>query len=109
MISIQEVENDSAISKLVQWFEEEKMNLRNKSRTAALRFSYIEYIAIVQDLIRAERTNNCPLHILATHSSIYMQPQDYAKSCRQYLQSALALEYDFPEIYKQLMLGNHNV
>ena len=34
---------------------------------------------------------------------------NYAKSCRLYLQSAVSLEYDFPELYNQFMMGNHTV
>ena len=100
----QEVENDSVISTLVQWFEVENLNLRIKSRIAALWLSYIEYYAIIQDFIQAERTNSvssvcrfrqpieCSIFYAATGHN------NYAKSCRLHFQSALALEYDLQEL-----------
>ena len=34
---------------------------------------------------------------------------NYAKTCRLYLQSAVSLEKDHPHIFEQFMLGNYTV
>ena len=64
----------------------EKLNLRIKSRTAALWLSYIDYISIVQDFIRAKKTNNWPMHVSTTHRMLNLYAatghNNYAESCR---------------------------
>ena len=107
------IENDPVMNKLLNWFEAEKSKITEKSRTGSLWVSYIEYVMIVQNFIRAERTHNWPLHIESTQRMLNLFAatghNNYAKSCRLYHQTAIDLPQHFPRMYEQFMLGNHTV
>ena len=62
-------EGEELAQKLKGWVEVKHKELSKLSRTAALWSSYVKYISIVQDFVRAERTNDWNLHISATSSN----------------------------------------
>ena len=59
-------QNHKISTKLVKWYKNKKNKLSKLSQTCKLWFSYTEYIFIVQEFIRAERTNNWESHIAKT-------------------------------------------
>ena len=85
----------------------------SKSRTAVLWLNYVHYIEIVLQFITAERTSNFALHISTTKQMINLfaatTHNNYAKTCRLYLQSVDKLEKDHPQIFEQFSFGNHTV
>ena len=99
--------------KLTHWFTNEKTKLAEKSRTAKLWLNYTEYVEIVQQFITAERTHNWPLHVSTTKNMINLFAatghNNYAKTCRLYLQSIETLEKEHSLIHEQFILGNHCV
>ena len=98
---------------VTKWFLEQKDVLRLKSRTCSLWLAYIQYVLIVQDFIRAERSSDWLAHILASKRMLNLFAatghSNYAKSCRLYLQTAENLAENFPFVYEQCMKGNHTV
>ena len=55
--------NDDVAIKLIGWFKMKKEELSLQCRTAAFWLKYTEYVQIVQQLIKAEGTNNWTLHV----------------------------------------------
>ena len=51
-------ETRDSVKNLVSWLENQKFELSSKSRTSTLWLNYTQYISIVQQFIRAERTSN---------------------------------------------------
>ena len=106
-------QNDEVSLRLVNWYETKKKELSSSSRTCALWFSYIGYIFIVQGFIRAERTHNWEAHIRMTKSMLNLYAatghNNYAKTCRLYIQSVADLESKQPSLYQQFLHGNHTV
>ena len=86
----EEYKNDPIAVHLMQWFTIKK-EVSSKSRTAALWLNYVHYIKTVQQFITAERTRNFALHISTTTQMINLfaatAHNNYAKTCRLYLQS----------------------
>ena len=109
--NLEAVEGDELATRIVQWFDITKTRLISESRTAALWMHYSQYICIVRDFIRAERTSNWTLHISATRNMLSLFAatghNHYVKSSRLYLQTISTLEKDHPFLYEQFMLGNH--
>ena len=106
-------QNHKISTKLVKWYEN-KMSKRSKlSQTCKLWFSYIEYIFIVQEFVRAERTNNWESHIATTRSMLNLFAaaghNNYAKTCRLYIQFVEELKSVNPSLYNQFQLGNYTV
>ena len=99
--------------KLVKWFEQKKTALMLSSRTSTLWLNYIDYVTIVQTFIKAERTNDWPLHIASTESMLNLFAatghNNYAKTCRLYLQSMEEMQKEHPLMFEQFILGNHTV
>ena len=99
--------------KLTSWFEERNINLKAESRTSTLWLNYTAYVELTQQFIKAERTNNWLLHVATTRQMINLFAatghDNYAKTCRLYLQSVLALEKEHPDVFAQFMIGNHTV
>ena len=106
-------QNDDVSLKLVQWFEKKREELTPKSRTCALWLNYTMYIEMIQQYIRAERANDWLSHVSLTKQMINLFAatghNNYAKTCRLYIQSILTLERDHPEIFEQFIAGNHTV
>ena len=99
--------------KLKNWIEAKHKAVSADSRTAALWSRYVRYVGIVQDFIRAERTNDWNLHITTTNAMLNLFAatghNNYAKSCRLYLQSIAELEINQPAVYAEFLKGNHTV
>ena len=106
-------QNHKIPTKLVKWYKNKKNKLSKLSQTCKLWFSYTEYIFIVQEFIRAERTNNWESHIAKTRSMLNLFAatghNNYAKTCRLYIQSIEELKPINPSLYNQFQLGNHTV
>ena len=104
--------NDLAM-KLLSWYKKKKYHLSSKSRTSALWLNYLQYVNVAQEFIRAERTSNWSLHISATKNMLNLFAatghNNYAKSCRLYLQSIASLKTEKPVIYEQYIVGHHTV
>ena len=98
---------------LCNGLQQKKEEVFSKSRTVALWLNYVHYIEIVQQFITAERTSNFALHISTTKQMINLfaaaAHNNYAKTCRLYLQSVDKLEKDHPQIFEQFSFGNHTV
>ena len=84
------------------WLSTKKKELIETSRTSALWIGYTTYISIVQEFSRAERTSNKNLHVCASKSmgNLFATTghNNFAKSCRLYLQLLSDLEQSHPEI-----------
>ena len=109
----EEYKNDPIAVHLMRWFTTKNEEVCSKSRTAALWLNYVHYIEIVQQFITAERTSNFALHISTTKQMINLfaatAHNNYAKTCRLYLQAVDILEKDHPQIFEQFSFGNHTV
>ena len=79
-------EDDEISTKLVSWFIKRQKEISEHSRISALYLNYATYICIVQEFIKAKRTSNWALHILATKSmlnlfvaapKIILKPKDF--------------------------------
>ena len=92
---------------LMVWLSVKKKELIEASRTSALWVSYITYISILQEFIRAEKTSNWNLQVCTTKSMLNLFAAtghySYAKSCWLYLQSLSDLEQNHPEIYQRFL------
>ena len=98
--------------RLTTWMEN-KFTKLEQNRTAALWIRYIKYVSVMQEFIRAERLDDFELHILATKAMLNLFAatghNNYAKSCRLYLQSVDELERNRPEVFEEFQKGNHTV
>ena len=100
--------NHEISTKLFQWYENKKSELSGLSRTCKLWFSYIEYIFLLPEFIRAERTKNWESHIATTKAMLNLFAatghNNYAKTCRLYIQSVEKLKSINPSLYNQFNL-----
>ena len=87
--------------------------LSKESRTAALWINYIKYVSIVQLFIDAERRSDWISHVTASKLMLNLFAatghNNYAKSCRLYIQSISELMKSYPEMHQQFMLGQHTL
>ena len=108
-----EHEGEELSVRLKNWIESKHKEVSKDSRTSALWSSYVKYIGVVQDFIRAERTNDWNLHVTTTNAMLNLfaatGDHNYAKSCRLYLQSIADLETKQPDVYAEFLKGNHTV
>ena len=99
--------------RLVNWYEAKKKELSSSSRTCGLWFSYIEYIFIVQEFFRAERTSDWKSDIIMTKSMLKLYAatgyNNYTKTCRLYIQSVYDLKLKQPSLYQLFLQGHHTV
>jgi 5'-3' exonuclease len=106
-------EHDEVSRKLVDWFTKECEELSTNSRTSALWLNYTKYVEIAKQFTKADRTNDWLLHVSTTKQMLNLFAatghNNYAKTCRIYLDSIETLEVDHPEIYEQFIAGNHTV
>ena len=91
-----------------------KDELLSKSRTAKLWLQYLLYVDVIKLFIRAERTGNWHLHLIAVGKMLNLFAAtahvNYAKSARLYLQSMLELQTKYPWVYNNFQtLGYHTV
>ena len=119
LISLYESKNPCGVSsesismKLMDWYERKEASLSAASRTAKLWLMYLRYVSIVQTFIEAERTHDWALHVHATKLMLNLFAatghNNYARTCRLYLQSISSLENENPEVHAEFVAGNHTV
>ncbi len=90
------------------------MNSARQSPTAKLWLHYIEYRETLKLFIRAERTGNWSLHLVAVTRMLNLFAAtghiNYAKSARLYLQFMLELPQDYPWLHEMFSIhGFHAV
>ena len=102
-----------SLSKLLELLENYKSDLKNCSRTAKLWIQYLEFIEIVKDFIRSERTGNWNLYLFTLSRMINLFAATghihYAKSARLHLQNMLELKTTHRWVYEQFSQGYHTV
>ena len=105
-------QNDDVSLKVLQLLMQKKGELTSKSRTCTLRLNYLMYVEIVQQYIEAERKNDWSSHVLIKQMiNLFAATghNNYAKTCRLYIQSISNLERDHPDIFEQFIAGNHTM
>ena len=75
--------------------------------------NYTKYFEIAKQFTKADRTNDWLLHVSTTKQMLNLFAatghNNYAKTCRLYLDSIGTLKSEHPEIYDQFIAGNHTV
>ena len=112
-LSIDAVGESEELCKLEQCLLEYKALLCEKSPTAKLWLRYLEYVSTLKLFIRAERTENWIMHVVAVEKVINLFAATghvhYAKSSRLYLQILLELPKDHPWLYRCYRTRFHTV
>ena len=87
---------------ILQW-----MTQNSKFRTAKYWFQYVQYIGIVKEYIRAERTSDWLLHLSCVERLLNLFAATghthYTKSARIYLQQMKELPLKHPDIHKDFV------
>ena len=95
--------NSKEIKVLTEHIQYLKDKLSAISRTAKLWIQHLDYIQVLKLFIRAERTGNWSLHIVALSKMINVFAAtghiNYAKCARVHLQNMLELRTKFPWVY----------
>ena len=101
------------LSKLLELLEKYKDDLKTCSRTAKLWLQYLDYMEVVKDFTRSERTGDWNLYLFTLSRMINLFAATahihYAKSARLHLQNMLELKTTHPWVYKQFSNGYHTV
>ncbi len=111
---VSEVAELDEVLKFEQCLEKYKALLARQSPTAKLWLHYIEYRETLKLFIRAERTGNWSLHLVAVTRMLNLFAAtghiNYAKSARLYLQFMLELPQDYPWLHEMFSIhGFHAV
>ena len=81
------------------------------NRTARLWIQYMDMVSILQQFIRAERTGDWRLHLIALRKMLpYFASSGhnlYLKSAHIYLQKMLCLHETHPDVYDEFTAGSH--
>lgn len=100
---VSDISESKELIKLDEYLLKYKAFLAEKSRTAKLWLQYIEYVETLKLFIRAERTGNWNLHLVAVEEMLNLFAAtghiNYAKSSRLYLQLMRELKTDYPWLY----------
>jgi len=103
-LSLEYVDNSEELHKLNQCLLQYKSFLCHKSRTAKLWVQYGKYIETLILFIRAEKTGNWKLHLIALERMLNVFAATghvhYAKRAQLYLQMRLELPNDHSWLYK---------
>ena len=103
-IPVSNIAESKELLKLDECLLKYKELLAENSRTAKLWLQYIEYVETLKLFIRAERTGNWTLHLVAVGRMMNLFAATghihYAKSSRLYLQQMLDLSSDHPWLYQ---------
>jgi len=106
-ITVSGIAESAEILRLEQLLQYHKALLAEQSPTAKLWLQYIEYIETLKLFIRAERTGNWSLHLIAVSRMLNLFAAtghiNYAKSARLYLQLMLELPDDFPWLHEMFV------
>ena len=91
---------------------DQKVVLASQSRTAKLWIQYLTYVDILRCTIRAERTSDWNLHLVAVSKMLNLFAASghdhYAKCARLYLQMMMELPQTHPWLYEKFQLGCHS-
>ena len=102
-IPVSSIAESIELKKLEQCLAKHKENLSASSPTANLWLQYIEYVEVLKLFIRAERTGDWNLHLIALTKMLNLFAAtghiNYAKSSRLYLQLMFDLPKDHPWLY----------
>ena len=106
--------NSKEIKALTEHIQYLKDKLSAMSRTAKFWIQHLDYIQVLKLFIRAERTGNWSLHIVALSKMINVFAAtghiNYAKCARVHLQNMLELRTKFPWVYSNFSEhGYHTV
>ena len=108
-----EIIDSTALYELQLSFDNLKMEMKSKSRTAKLWLNYMDYIDIIKMFIRGERTGDWGTHIHASTKMLNIFAATghihYAKSTRLYIQLMQELPEKFPWLYQKFVEGNHTI
>ena len=106
-MSISEIAESAEVLKLEECLVKHKALLAEQSPTAKLWLQYIEYIETLKLFIRAERSGNWSLHLVAVTRMLNLFAAtghiNYAKSARLYLQLMLELPKNFPWLHEMFI------
>ena len=104
LLSVSSIAESQELMKLESGLLKYKALLSKESPTAKLWLQYIEYVETLKLFIRAERTGDWNLHLIAVGNMINLFAAtghiNYAKSSRLYLQLMLQLPNDHPWLYQ---------
>ena len=111
---ISKISESAAFQTISDAISSHKKYLETASRTAKLWLQYMNYIEVVKLFIRAERTGNWNLHLVATEKMLCLFAatghNNYAKSARLYLQMMVDLPCSHPWLYEQFQYkGYHTI
>ena len=102
-VPVCDIAESKELVKLKECLLAHKAFLAEKSRTAKLWLQYIEYVETLKVFIRAERTGNWYLHLLAVEKMLNLFAATghihYAKSARLYLQQMRELPSTHPWLH----------
>ena len=102
-LSADDASEHRVLSSMQRLFNEYTDTLASKSRTAKLWLQYMNFINILKLFIRAERTGDLNLHLVAVGKMLNVFAAtghfNYAKSARFYLQMMLELPSSHPWLY----------
>ena len=92
-----------AVHSMSDMLEELRDELCKSSRTAQIRIQYLDYVTVLKQYIRAERTSNWELHLDALRKMINLFAAtghiQYAKSAQLHLQQMRDLHINIPWVY----------
>ena len=101
---LSDIANSKELMKLESCLLKYKALLAEKSQTAKLWLQYIKYVETLKLFIRAERTGNWNLHLVAVGEMMNLFAAtghvNYAKSSRLYLQLMRELPTNYPWLYQ---------
>ena len=107
-----DMNNYPTLSKLLELLECYKNDLDQCSRTAKFWLQYLEYMQVVKDFIRSERTGDWNMYLYSISRMINLFAATahihYAKSARLHLQNMLNLNESHPWVYEQFSQFSHN-
>ena len=111
---ISEIAESAEVLKLERCLAKYKALLAEQSPTVKLWLQYIEYIETLKLFIRAKRSGNWSLHLVAVTRMLNLFAAtvhiNYAKSACLYLQLMLRLPKDFPWLHEMFInQGFHTV
>ena len=109
---VQDVSSSEAMSQIARKLQEVKATMHDFP-TSRLWFQYMEMVAILQRFIKAERTGNWDLHLVAVREMLPFFAASghnlYAKSAHLYLQKMDDLPKSHPDIHNSFQSGYHVV
>ena len=101
-----------ALLKVDSLLRDMKMQLSHDSRTAKLWIQYMYHMETLRMFIRAERSGNWNLHLIAVSRMLNIFAatghNQYAKCARMYLQIMLGLQETHPWLHEQFMCNGYH-